>query len=41
MIVGNVPNRIIVYPHDQAHMTRPPQPIAPEMTQKIAFRIKI
>ena len=40
-ISANVPNRVIVFPHDQIHLTRPPKANAPEMTQKIAFRCKV
>jgi hypothetical protein len=39
--VGNVPNRVIVYSHDQIHRTWAPLPRAPEMTQKIAFRVVV
>tara|TARA_B100000073_G_scaffold268567_1_gene228168 strand:+ start:954 stop:1781 length:828 start_codon:yes stop_codon:yes gene_type:complete len=40
-IVGNKPNRVVVYKHNQTHSTQSPRSNAPEMTQKIAFRIKV
>ena len=40
-IVGHRPNRIIVISHDQIHDTASPRDIAPEMLQKIAFRVKV
>jgi hypothetical protein len=40
-IAGHKPNRAIVYSHDQLHLTRPPRANAPEMPQKIAFRVVI
>ena len=40
-IVGNKPNRVIVFPHDKTHMTLSPKSDAPEMSQKIAFRCKV
>lgn len=40
-IVGNKPGRVVVYKHDQTHSTQSPRSDAPEMTQKIAFRIKV
>ena len=39
-VVSNVPNRVIVYSHSAIHRTRPPQPVASEMAQKIAFRVR-
>ena len=40
-IVGNKPNRVVVYKHDQTHTTLSPRVNAPEMTQKIAFRVRL
>ena len=40
-VVGHKPNRIMIYRHDQIHNTAPPKPNAPEMTQKIAFRVRM
>ena len=40
-IIGHKPNRVIVYPHDQLHLTRAPRISALEMPQKIAFRAVI
>tara|TARA_B100002019_G_scaffold288772_1_gene303038 strand:+ start:17556 stop:18377 length:822 start_codon:yes stop_codon:yes gene_type:complete len=40
-IVSNKPGRVIVYPHTQTHRTSPPNVMAPEMTQRIAFRVRV
>ena len=40
-LVGHRPNRIIVFSHNQIHDTYPPNVNASEMTQKIAFRVKV
>ncbi len=40
-IVGNKPGRLIVYPHDMLHMTMSPLNSAPEMSQRIVFRVSI
>jgi len=40
-IVGNKPGRIIVYPHTQTHITNSPTNSAPEMTQRIVFRVEV
>ena len=40
-IIGNRPGRVIVYPHHQTHMTLPPKADAGEMTQRIAFRVRM
>ena len=38
-IIGHKPNRVIVFSHDQLHLTRAPRASALEMSQKIAFRV--
>ena len=40
-IVGNTPNSVVVFNHDQTHHTLAPRAEAPEMSQKIAFRCKV
>lgn len=40
-VAGHKPNRVIVFSHDQTHLTRAPRIAAPEMAQKIAFRVVI
>ncbi len=40
-IVGNKPGRVVVYKHNQIHSTLSPRVNAPEMTQKIAFRVRL
>tara|TARA_B100000212_G_scaffold127001_1_gene95258 strand:- start:2871 stop:3737 length:867 start_codon:yes stop_codon:yes gene_type:complete len=41
MVVGNKPGRIIVYKHNTTHISAPPRITAPEITQRLAFRIKV
>ena len=40
-VIGNRPGRVIVYPHNQTHLTNPPKQSAPEMSQRVAFRVRI
>ena len=40
-IVDNTPGRIIVYPHSMIHRAVSPKVNAPEMTQRIAFRVRV
>ena len=40
-IVGHKPGRIIVYKHNTTHTSNPPRVSAPEITQRLAFRIKV
>jgi hypothetical protein len=40
-IIGHKPNRIVVYPHTKLHMTNGATETAPEMAQKIAFRVRL
>jgi len=40
-VVGNKPGRIIVYKHNTTHTASPPRVSAPEITQRLAFRIKL
>ena len=40
-VVGNKPGRIIVYKHNTTHISAPPRITAPEITQRLAFRIKV
>ena len=40
-IVGNKPSRVICYRHDETHNTYPTKTNAIEMTQKIAFRVRV
>tara|TARA_B100001175_G_scaffold22366_1_gene16770 strand:- start:3370 stop:4191 length:822 start_codon:yes stop_codon:yes gene_type:complete len=40
-VVGNKAGRIIVYKHNTTHMSNPPRVSAPEITQRLAFRIKV
>tara|TARA_Y100000114_G_C11752728_1_gene325262 strand:+ start:544 stop:1404 length:861 start_codon:yes stop_codon:yes gene_type:complete len=40
-VVGNKPGRIIVYKHNTTHTASPPRVSAPEITQRLAFRIKV
>ena len=40
-VVGNKPGRIIVYKHNTTHISAPPRITAPEITQRLAFRIKL
>ena len=41
MVVGNKPGRIIVYKHNTTHISAPPRITAPEISQRLAFRIKV
>ena len=40
-IVGHKPSRVVIYPHNVTHSTQSPKSNAPEMTQKLAFRVKV
>tara|TARA_B100000427_G_C15400917_1_gene547599 strand:+ start:49 stop:900 length:852 start_codon:yes stop_codon:yes gene_type:complete len=40
-MIGNRPNRIVKYSHDETHMSLNPRADAPEMSQRVAFRVKI
>ena len=40
-IVGNKPGRIFVYDHTDIHKATPPSAEADEMTQRIAFRVRL
>ena len=40
-VVGHKPSRVVIYPHNITHSTQSPKGNAPEMTQKLAFRVKV
>ena len=40
-IIGHRPNRIVGYPHTKIHKTEGASEVAPEMAQKIAFRVRV
>ena len=40
-IIGHRPNRVVVYPHTKIHKTGGALEAAPEMSQKIAFRVRV